>query len=305
MREKYSNLIKAEAKRAGFDFCGIAPASPFSELKNYYTRFIREKRYTGLEYLEKYAGQRLDPSLLMPGVKSVIAVLLNYYPKEIISQVNNFVVSKYAYGEDHHEIMKEKMNLLTAFLKKMDPDSKTSMFVDSGPVLEKAWAQRTGIGWQGKNTLLINKNAGSFFFIGIIFTELVLDYDMPEQDHCGNCTKCLDACPTGALTAPYKLDPSKCISYHTIETHEEIPPEILKNLNDRIFGCDICQDVCPFNRFSMPTHESRFHPSDEFFRLRKKDWLSLSKETFDRLFAKSAIKRTGYKKIMSTIRVTK
>ena len=201
--------------------------------------------------------------------------------------------------------MKEKMNLLAGYLGKLDPDCKTSIFVDSGPVLEKAWAQRTGVGWQGKNTLLINKNAGSFFFIGIIFTDLVADYDLPEQDHCGTCTKCLDACPTGALTAPYELDPSRCIAYHTIEAHEEIPSEIIKNLNDRIFGCDICQDVCPFNRFSIPNRELGFHPSPALLSMRKKDWQSLSKEKFNSLFKNSSIKRTGYDKIMSTIRVTK
>ena len=301
MQKEFSKAIKTETFRLGFDFCGIAPAGPFPELKEYYNKFIGEKKYTGLSYLEKYASQRLDPSLLMPDIKSVIAVLLNYFPHQIIPVEDNFVITKYAYGQDHHLVMNEKMNLLRGYLATLDPSCKSRMFIDSGPVLEKAWARRCGVGWQGKNTLLINKRAGSFFFIGIIFTNLELDHDTPGRNHCGTCTRCLDACPTGALTGPYQLEPSKCIAYHNIETKGEIPPEIAKNLNNRIFGCDICQDVCPFNRFSIPHREPRFNPAEELITLRKSDWLSLKKETFNRIFANSAIKRTGYEKIMGTI----
>ncbi|HTX87956.1 MAG TPA: tRNA epoxyqueuosine(34) reductase QueG, partial [Bacteroidales bacterium] len=294
--------IKQRSLELGFTFCGIAPARPLEELRDYYSRFLGVHPYPGLEYLEKYAGPRLDPSLLLPEIRSVIAVLLNYYPREVIPAENNFFVSKYAYGKDHHPVMKARLQDLTRFIAGLSPGIRTLAFVDSGPVLEKAWAQRCGVGWQGKNTLLLNKERGSFFFIGILLTSLETEYDLPAEDHCGTCTRCMEACPTGAITAPYELDPLRCIAYHTIETEPGIPEEIAHKMGDRIYGCDTCQDVCPFNKSALPHDEPAFFPSEEFRRLRKPDWKELTEDDFERIFKGMAMKRTGYRKIMDTIR---
>jgi epoxyqueuosine reductase len=293
--------IKAKAMEAGFDFCGIAKAEPLEDARTYYTEFIAQNKHGDLHYLETQLENRLNPQILFPGIKSVIALLLNYYPPRIIPEEDHFILSKYAYGKDYHLVMKEKMKVLTAFMKKEYHPVKTRSFVDSGPVLEKTWAQRCGAGWQGKNTLLVNRSAGSFFFIGIILTDLELDPDAPEQDRCGTCHKCQDACPTGALAIPYRLDISRCIVYHTIESTKEIPEEISGTFRDRIFGCDICQDVCPYNKSAVPHHEQDFIPAETLFKMRKKEWFGLTEDQFTRLFHGSSIIRTGYDKLMRTI----
>ncbi len=247
-----------------------------------------------MEYLERYTEQRLNPELLLPDVKSVIALLMNYYPQEIIPEEDNYIIAKYAYGKDYHSLMKERMKALTDFMKEAFEDPGTRRFIDSGPVLEKFWAQRCGLGWQGKNTIIIHPSAGSFFFIGIIMTTLEMKPDEPETDHCGDCTRCVESCPTGALNEPYQLDITRCISYHTIENRGEIPQEMKGNVHDRIFGCDICQDVCPYNRFAKPAKENHFFPSPELAALRKEDWRELEEGTFNRIFRDSEILRTGY-----------
>jgi epoxyqueuosine reductase len=269
-----------------------------------------------LGYFESYLEKRLHPEQLLEGAKSVIAVMMNYYPQDEIPGTNNFIISKYAYGRDYHLLMRERLGLLMAFLKSItadlrgresgdsgpDYDLHARAFVDSGPVLEKAWAQRCGLGWQGKNTLVIHPLAGSFFFIGIILTNLELEPDAPESDHCGSCEKCIKACPTEALDIPYQLDIRRCISYLTIESKEEIPVELKGKLKDRIYGCDICQDICPYNRFAVPSGIPEFAPSEPLMQMRKKEWLSLTEADFDRMFAATPVKRMGYARLMRNIR---
>ncbi len=294
-------LIKAEALRLGFSHCGIAKAEPLSDLQSFYSGYIAAGKYEPFTYLKTNLEKRLNPSLLMPDVKSVIALLMNYYPPDPISPHDNYTISKYACGGDYHLLMKERLTALCGFLSALSPGVEARSFVDSGPVSEKAWAQRCGVGWQGKNSLIINKTQGSFFFIGTILTSLELEAGNPETDRCGECTRCVDSCPTGALNTPYQLNISKCISFHTIETKGEIPQEIKSKLGGRIFGCDTCQDVCPYNRFAKPTTEPAFFPSEELKSMRKKDWENLTQEQFDKIFANSSIKRTGFQKLKSNI----
>ena len=298
-----SEIIKAGAKESGFDFCGIAKAEPLEEHRGYYTEFIRQQRHLSFKYLETNLEKRLNPALIMPEVKSVITLLVNYYPENIIPEEDNFVISKYAYGKDYQTLIKKKINEMIVKLKTEMGEFKSKVFVDSGAVLEKVWAQRCGVGWQGKNSLLINKTAGSFFFIGIIFTDLEIEPNLSEEDHCGSCTKCQDACPTGALSDPYRLDISRCISYHTIENKNEIPEEFHDKFRNRIFGCDICQDVCPYNKFSFPHHEPVFMPSELLKDMTREDWLNLTESQFEQIFSGSPIHRTGYLKILSMIRM--
>jgi epoxyqueuosine reductase len=297
-----SEIIKTKAKETGFTFCGIAKVQSLDEQRDYYTEFIKEKRHLSLAYLETNLEKRLDPRKIMCDARSVIALLVNYYPGNIIPEENNFVISKYAYGKDYQRLIKKKIDDFVLQIKEENKDIQTRVFVDSGAVLEKVWAQKCGVGWQGKNTLLINKSAGSFFFIGIILTDIELEPDKPEPDHCRTCTKCQDACPTGALSHPYQLDISRCISFHTIENKKEIPEELKDKFHDRIFGCDICQDVCPYNKFAVPHYEPDFSPAEALKRMRKADWLKLTEDQFNELFHRSPVMRTGYRKLMSTIR---
>jgi epoxyqueuosine reductase len=294
-------LIKSEVLSLGFSHCGIARNDSLEELRPYYTGFIRRKGHASLGYLESYLEKRLHPELVLEGTKSVIALLMNYFPPEIIPEEDNFIISKYAYGTDYHLVIRDRLARLINFIKSSNGDIRAKSFVDSGAVLEKAWAQRCGIGWQGKNTLIINRSAGSFFFIGIILTNLELEPDMPETDHCGACSSCITACPTGALDTPYQLDIPRCISYQTIESREGKPPAIETHrdaslINDRIYGCDICQDVCPWNRLARPHQTPEFLPSETLMKLRKHDWIALTEPEFDRIFAGSGIKRLGYQR---------
>ncbi|MCX6279536.1 MAG: tRNA epoxyqueuosine(34) reductase QueG [Bacteroidetes bacterium] len=299
----FERSISEEALRLGFSFCGFARNESLENLRSFYTDFIRQKDHAGFTYLENFLEKRLNPDLVLKGTRSVIALLMNYYPAEIIPEEDNFIIAKYAYGKDYHRIMRQKMEMMVNFLEKPGIEVKAKSFVDSGAALEKVWAQRCGVGWQGKNTLIINKTAGSFFFIGIIFTNLELIPDASETDHCGDCRRCVEACPTGALNSPYQLDIRKCISYYTIEKKEETPAYLRGKLKDRIFGCDICQDVCPYNRLSKPHAFPGFSPSSELTGMKKNDWLHLTPEIFNRLFSGTAVERTGYLHFMKTIRL--
>ncbi|MEI6456359.1 MAG: tRNA epoxyqueuosine(34) reductase QueG [bacterium] len=293
--------IRKESSRLGFSFCGFARAEPLEQRRSFYQSFLREKRHGEIGYLETQLEKRLDPRLLMPEAKSVIALLMNYFPGEIIPAENNYIIAKYAYGSDYHPFMKEKLRALSSFIMGTGNGVLAMPFSDSGVVKEKLWAQQCGLGWQGKNTILINKNQGSFFFIGIILTNLEIGPDKPDKDHCGTCDHCVKACPTGALDTPYQLEITRCLSYHTIETSGEFPDEFRLNQYDRIYGCDICQDACPFNRRAVPSPETDFRPSEALKSLRKPAWHRLTEEDFSRIFEKSAVKRTGYKKLMDNL----
>jgi epoxyqueuosine reductase len=294
--------IRQEALRLGFSFCGFARCEPLEELRPFYSNFIKRESRTELGYLESNLEKRLHPELLLQGAKSVIALMMNYFPKEVVPEADNFIISKYAYGGDYHQLIRERLNLLTNQIKQLSGNFNARLFVDSGPMLEKAWSQKCGVGWQGKNTLIINKSAGSFFFIGIVLTDLELEPDPPETDHCGKCDKCVKACPTGALDTPYQLKITKCIAFLTIESKEEIPDSLKEKLSDRIYGCDICQDACPYNFFATPHSVMEFLPPRSLLSMRKRDWLKLSETDFDQLFENSPVKRAGYQRLMRNIR---
>jgi epoxyqueuosine reductase len=295
----FKELIKSEATRLGFSHTGFARNTSLEELRPFYSEFIRRKGHAGMEYLETNLEKRFHPELLLEGAKTVIALLVNYFPQETIPEHDNLVISKYAYGDDYHKIIRNRLKELTGYMQQHCGPLHARGFVDSGTVLEKAWAQKCGVGWQGKNTLIINRSSGSFFFIGIILTDLELEPDEAETDHCGTCTQCVSACPTGALDTPYQLDIPRCISYLTIESKTAIPAGLKDKLNSRIYGCDICQDACPYNRFSAPHDIPEFLPSEFLVNMRKSDWTALTEPEFDRLFEKSSIKRSGYQRLKS------
>ena len=277
----------------GFLSCGISKAEFLEEEAPRFEKWLNEQKHGQMAYMENHYDKRLDPRLLFPGAKSVVSLLLNYYTDE--HQVEGAPkISKYAYGTDYHFVIKEKLKQLFQILQEEIGEINGRVFVDSAPVMDKAWAGRSGLGWMGKNTNLINKKVGSFFFIAEMILDLKLDYDTPVTDHCGTCTACIDACPTEALT-PYNIDASRCISYLTIELKDQIPSEFQNKMDDWSFGCDICQDVCPWNRFSKPHSEPLFEPRSELLEFTKKDWEELTEATFDTIFKNSAVKRTRYR----------
>jgi epoxyqueuosine reductase len=294
--------IRTKALSLGFSFCGFAKAGPLENERTFFTSYLQRKKNAGLHYLERDPEKRTDPRLLVEGTQTVIGLLLNYFPQEILPEDDNFIISKYAYGKDYHDILQEKTRVLVHFLNAEYGAVAAKAFVDRGPVLEKAWARRCGLGWTGKNTLLINPSKGSFHFIAIILTSLAIEPDIPEADHCGYCSLCMESCPTGALENPYELDPSKCLSYLTIEEKVPVTEEMRGKFHDRIYGCDICQDVCPYNRFAVPHDIPDFLPGKELRSFRKKEWQQLTEEQFDLLFNGSAVHRIGYEKLRSNIR---
>lgn len=298
-----SEQIRSHALSLGFSYCGFARVEPLESLRPFYESFLAERDFAGMDYLERYAEQRIHPELLLPGGRSVIAVLMNYFPEKRIPAENNFIVSTYAYGRGYQPVMKERLSNLMDFIGGISPGSRSRAFCDSGPVLEKRWAQLCGAGWQGKHTIVINRNGGSFFFIGILFTTIELEPDKPEKDRCGKCTLCMDACPTAALHNPYRLDINRCISFHTIVNRGEVPDAMLGKFRDRIFGCDICQDACPFNRTPKPAGEPDFKLLSGLSDLRKPQWLSLTEEEFNRIFLHSEIKHTGYQTIRRNMKL--
>ena len=290
----HTSLIKAEAKRLGFDYVGISKADFLEEEAPRLENWLNNNMHGQMSYMQNYFDKRLDPRLLVPGAKSVISLLLNYFPSE--NQVDDTApkISKYAYGKDYHIVIKEKLNQLLEFIKENIGEVDGRAFVDSAPVMDKAWAKKGGLGWIGKNSNLINKSSGSFYFIAELILDLDLEYDGAVKDYCGTCTKCIDACPTNAIIAPYVVDGSKCISYFTIELKENIPDDVKGKMENRMFGCDICQDVCPWNRFSKPHQEPLFKPNEEVLGMKKEDWIELTEETFRRVFKDSAVKRTKF-----------
>jgi len=290
-KEKYTQLIKAESKRLGFLSCGISKAGFLDEEAPRLESWLNKNQHGQMAYMENHFDKRLNPTLLVDDAKSVISLLLNYYPSEEQNQ-DSYKISKYAYGQDYHFVIKEKLTELLNTIQTEIGAVSGRAFVDSAPVLDKAWAAKSGLGWIGKNSNLITQKTGSFYFIAELIIDLELDYDYATTDHCGTCTACIDACPTEAIVSPYVVDGIKCISYFTIELKDNLPQEMKGKFNDWMFGCDICQDVCPWNRFSKAHNEPLFNPNPELLSFTKKDWQEITEDTFKKVFANSAVKRT-------------
>ncbi len=302
--KKYTQLIKAEAKRLGFLSCGISKAEFLEEEAPRLESWLNQGMQGEMQYMENHFDKRLDPRLLVAGAKSVISVLFNYYP-ETTQGDGTYKISRYAYGQDYHHVIKSRLRELLHFIEEEIGEVSGRAFVDSAPVLDKAWAARSGLGWIGKNSNLLTQQVGSYYFIGELILDLDLEYDTPATDHCGSCTACLDACPTNAIVKPYVVDGSKCISYFTIELKNEIPNEVKGQFDDWIFGCDICQEVCPWNRFSKPHREPLFQPHPEMLSMSKQDWEDITEDVFKKLFKKSAVKRTKFSGLQRNIKFLK
>ncbi|MET3027063.1 tRNA epoxyqueuosine(34) reductase QueG [Flavobacterium sp. UW10123] len=292
-KEKYSKFIKEEAKRLGFLSCGISKAGFLEEEAPRLENWLKNNRNGQMAYMENHFDKRLDPTLLVDDGKSVVSLLLNYYPDSFQND-ESFKISKYAYGQDYHFVIKDKLKELLHSIQENIGEVSGRAFVDSAPVLDKAWAAKSGLGWIGKNSNLITQKVGSFYFIAELIIDLELEYDYAVTDHCGSCTACIDACPTQAIVAPYIVDGSKCISYYTIELKENLPEEMKGKFDEWMFGCDTCQDVCPWNRFSKPHSEPLFNPNPDLLSFTKKDWLEITEETFRTVFKNSPIKRTKF-----------
>lgn len=292
--EKYTLLVKKKAKKYGFMGCGISKAGFLEQDARALEDFLKKAYHGEMHYMENHFDKRLDPTLLVPGSKSVISLSYNYYPEEKIESLDNFKISKYAYGFDYHEVIKDILRDLVAELQEEIGDFGFRIFVDSAPVLERSWARKSGLGWIGKNANLITKQRGSFFFLAEIICDLDLMVDHPVTDHCGSCRKCIDACPTGAIVSEKIIDGSKCISYATIELKNEIPKDFQNKMQDWMFGCDICQDVCPWNRFSKPHAQKAFLPNPKLKAMKKNEWRELTQELFSEIFRKSPVKRAKF-----------
>lgn len=289
--EKHTQLIKSWAQELGFTSCGISKAEFLEEEAPRLEQWLNQGKQGTMRWMENHFDKRLDPTQLVPGAKSVVSFTLNYFP-EHEQNPEAPKLSKYAYGEDYHFVIKDKLKEIIHRIQEEIGEVDGRAFVDSAPVLDRAWAAKSGLGWIGKHSLLLTKKEGSFFFIGELILDLVLVPDGPTTDHCGSCTACIDACPTDAIVQPYVVDSNKCISYLTIELREAIPEDFAGQMEDWAFGCDICQDVCPWNRFSKPTRESRFTPKSELLEMNRSDWMEITEEVFKELFRRSAVKRT-------------
>ena len=296
----YSKIIKSESKRLGFLSCGISKAGFLEEEAPRLENWLNNQMNGQMSYMENHFDKRLNPTLLVDDAKSVISLLLNYYPSEL-QNTNSYKISKYAYGQDYHHVIKEKLKELLHFIQTEIGEVSGRAFVDSAPVLDKAWAAKSGLGWVGKNSNLITQKVGSFYFIAELIIDLELDYDTPTTDHCGSCTACLDACPTEAIVAPYVVDGSKCISYFTIELKDNLPQEMKGKFDNWMFGCDVCQDVCPWNRFSKPHNEPLFQTNLDILNFSKSDWEEITEDTFQKVFKNSAVKRTKYDGLLRNI----
>jgi epoxyqueuosine reductase len=303
LSESYTRTVKATAKSLGFDYCGIAKAVRLNEDAKRLEAWLQQGFHGSMQYMEKYFDLRIDPTLLVPGAKSVITLMFNYFPSQQQRKTAP-KISKYAFGKDYHEVIKGKLNNFLLILQEKIGDIRGRGFVDSAPVLERAWAQRSGLGWIGKNGNLITKQQGSFLFIATLITDLELVYDDPfAKDYCGSCTRCIDACPTNAILNNKVINASRCISYFTIELKDMlIPGEMHGKFQNWMFGCDVCQDVCPWNRFSKPTAEAGFAPVPEILNLTTKEWEDITEETFRKIFKESPLKRAKFKGIQRNLK---
>jgi len=301
--EKHTRFIKQTATRLGFEYCGITKAKRLDDDAERLEQWLNSNMHGTMKYMENHFDLRVNPALLVPGAKSVITLLKNYFPKKQ-QEENALKISKYAFGKDYHDVIRSQMKIFLQLIKDEIGELNGRGFVDSAPVLERSWAQRSGVGWIGKNGNLITKQGGSFFFIATLITDLELVYDDPfAKDFCGSCTKCIDVCPTEAILPNKVVNGSKCISYFTIELKDSIiPGEMKGKFDDWAFGCDICQDVCPWNRFSKETEEPNFTPLPELLNLTTKEWEAMTEETFKKLFKDSAINRTRWKGMQRNIR---
>ncbi len=293
-----SDIVKSIATQLGFEHCGIAKAVYLDEDARRLEKWLHHGLHGKMQYMENHFDLRTNPTLLVPGAKSVITLLKNYFPNETPSNTEN-KIAKYAYGKDYHEVIRQNLRAFHFLLQEQLGNINGRGFVDSAPVLERSWAQRSGLGWIGKNGNLIHKKAGSFFFIASLIVDVEFEYDLPlAKDYCGTCTQCIDQCPTEAILPNKVIDASKCISYFTIELKDALIPDQMKNkFNNWMFGCDVCQDVCPWNRFSTPTQEPAFQPLQEILQFTPKDWEEMTKIEFDQIFKDSPIKRSKYEGI--------
>ncbi|MFO7614079.1 MAG: tRNA epoxyqueuosine(34) reductase QueG [Bacteroidales bacterium] len=297
-----SAWIKEKALSIGFQACGISEACCLAEDRNRLDQWLRQGFQGEMSYMERNCGKRADPSLLLPGARSVISVLMNYYPGNNLSENDHYKIARYAYGKDYHLVIRDKLHSLMKEMKEKTGNFKARVFTDSAPVFDRAWAERAGLGWIGKNTCLIHPKLGSYVFIGEMITDKELAYDTTRvNDLCGGCTRCIDACPTGAIIAPGELDARKCISYLTIEMRGEIDPQFHGKFGNWIFGCDICQEACPWNRKALPHNEAAFEPPEELRKMDKSKWDNLSEARFDDLFRDSAVQRTGFEGVRKNI----
>lgn len=297
----HTKLVKDEALRLGFDFCGISRADFLEEEAPRLEQWLLNDRHGKMAYMANHYDKRLDPRKLVEGARSVISLLYNYYPEERQLHSDAPKISKYAFGTDYHFVVKDKLKELLFVLQEKIGEINGRAFVDSAPVLEKAWAAKSGLGWIGKNANLITRKQGSFFFVAELIVDIDLVPDGPIEDYCGTCTRCIDACPTDAIIQPQVVDGSKCISYFTIELKGEIPASEQGKFDDWVFGCDVCQDVCPWNRFSKAHKENAFRPKAELMQMNRQDWEEISQDVFNKIFDASAVQRTGYKGLKRNI----
>lgn len=297
-----SALIKEKAIDLGFLLCGISKAQYLEKEAANLEHWLAQNYHGKMSYMANHFDKRVDPTVLVPGCKSVISLAYNYFNPSLQADKDAPKLSMYAYGKDYHKVVRKKLNQLFAWIKETFGDIDGRVFVDSAPILERDWAKKSGIGWIGKNTLLIHPQKGSFFFLAEIILDLDLEYDNPMSDYCGTCTRCIDACPTDAIDAHgYLMDGSKCISYLTIELKDEIPAEFNGKIDNWMFGCDICQQVCPWNRFSKPHNEAEFIPKEDLLTMTKEEWQNMTQSTFNSLFEGSAVKRTKYEGLKRNI----
>ena len=302
LKSEYTAKIKSAADALGFLSCGISKADFLEDEAPRLEQWLNQGHHGSMSYMERHFDKRLDPRLLVPGAKSVVSLLLNYHTDKKQADPKAPKISSYAYGKDYHFVIKEKLKELMQIIHREIGEVNGRVFVDSAPVMDKAWAAKSGLGWLGKNTNLISKKVGSFFFIAELIIDLELDYDTPVTDHCGSCSACIDACPTDALLQPYQIDGSKCISYLTIELKENIPTEFKGQMDNWAFGCDICQTVCPWNRFATPHDEPAFEPQEELLNLTKSEWQEMTSVVFNKVFKNSAVKRTKFEGLKRNIK---
>jgi len=298
---KHAKLIKEQALALGFLSCGISKAGFLEEEAPRLEQWLRQNHHGQMAYMEQHFDKRLNPTKLVPGAKSVVSLLLNYHTDQTQADPSAPIISSYAYGTDYHFVIKEKLKKLMEYIHRDIGEVAGRVFVDSAPVMDKAWAAKSGLGWIGKNTNLISKKVGSFFFIAELILDLELAYDTPTTDHCGSCTACIDACPTEALIQPYQIDGSKCISYLTIELKEAMPEDFKGKMDNWAFGCDVCQTVCPWNRFATPHKEPQFDPHPDLLQMSKGDWEEMTEEVFTTVFKNSAVQRTKFEGLKRNI----